>query len=260
MAQSQIAIGDVTQWQNSDVEIVQAVLEGTYQSFAEMVGYRLEKNIIVTNVLADDTPMIFYPKDTQEDRENYRIALNIPDVSDWGQIIYQFSHEVGHAYCQYFKAKVHKHKWFEEALCEAAAMSNINTIYHNWSTLAFARHPQVEALREPIRAYLNSVLQDVPQNIASHNILDFINNCLPVFEIKSITRIWDLDSKHKLQAVAYYLCEHLFYHDVHRWKAVKYFNEWDASADKNFADFMRNWLKHGDENVKVVAATLGFVL
>lgn len=260
MFQSQIAIGDAQQWKNCDVELLQAVLEGTYQSFSGMIGYELDKHIIVTNVQGDNSPMIFYPQDTQEDRENYKIVLNIPDASDWGKVIYQFSHEVGHAYCQYYKSKVHKHKWFEEVLCEAIAISNINNIYRNWNALALSTHPHVSAIREQILSYLNKVLQDVPKDITAANILEFLNNCLPVFEIKSITKIWDLDSIQKLQAVAWFLCENLFYHDVQRWRAVKFLNEWDASADKNFVDFMKNWAKCGDDNVKVITATLGIIL
>ncbi|SFR08742.1 MULTISPECIES: hypothetical protein [unclassified Enterobacter] len=256
---ARIILADAEQWQNSDTEVLQVILKGTCTSFAEIMGYELEKNIIVSNRLGDDPPMIFYPQDSVEDRENYKIALNIPDVSDWGEIIYQFSHEVGHAYCQYFKAPVHKQKWFEEALCEAIAMSNLHYMFHHWDTLGLADDPRVNALREEPLRWLNENLRDVPKDISTARILEFINTCLPVFEIKSITKIWDQDNTNKLRAISYYLCANLFYNDVHRWKAVKYFNEWDTSADKNFADFMRNWVKHGDDNVKLVVTTLGFV-
>lgn len=257
---AQIKLADVEQWQNSDAEILQAVLRGTYHSFADIMGYELEKNIIVSNRLGEDPPMIFYPQDTVEDRENYRIALNIPDASDVGEIMYQFSHEVGHAYCQYYKAPVHKQKWFEEALCEAIAMSNLNNIYYHWQELGFADDPRVNILREEPLRWLHENLHEVPKDLSTANILEFINTCLPVFEIKSITKIWDLENKNRLRAVAYYLCANLFYYDAQRWKAVKYFNDWDAAADKNFADFIKNWVRHGDDNVRLVVATLGFLV
>jgi len=260
MARVNIAIADKKQWQGIDAEVLHIILEGTWRSFANMMGYELDKDIIVTNDLDSQTPMIFFPLKTQEERESYRITLKVEDTSDWGLIIYQLSHEICHAYCNFYKGKATKHKWFEEAICEAGAFSNLNNIYKTWNELPFIAHPALEAFRPEIATCLEKLLDGVPRGITTGDILDFINVNLPVFEIKSITKVWDRDSHSKLRAVSCYLCEQLFYIDNRYWQAVLHFNEWDATTDKSFVSFINSWAKHGGDDVRPVAASLGILL
>ena len=260
MARVDIAIADAEQWQGIDADILHIMLEGSYRSFVDMIGYELDKDIVVTNDLNSKTPMIFFPLDTREERERYCITLKVEDTRNWGEIVYQLSHEICHAYCNFYKGKATKHKWFEEAICEAGAFSNLNNIYQIWNDLPFAGHPALETFRQEIPVYLDKLLDGVPRGITTGDILDFINVNLPVFEIKSITKIWDRDSHIKLRAISCYLCEQLFYSDSRYWQSVLHFNEWDAANDKNFVSFINSWAKHGGDDVRPVAASLGILL
>lgn len=257
MAQVRIIVDNIAQWQHIDADTLQILLTGAYNSFARMTGFELNKNIIVTNELATHAPMIFYPTGELQEDNLYRIALNIPDGDSWGKIIHQFSHELCHAYCHYERVQAYKHKWFEEALGEAAAMSNLRYIHQHWEALPFVHHPQINARRSCFNHYLEELLSDIPKNIPVASILQYIDDHLTVLEVKSITQIRDEESAIRIRAVAYYLCERVFFHDISRWKAINYFNEWDVTADKNFIDFIRNWVRHGDENVRAIATTFG---
>jgi len=144
MARVDVAIADEKQWQGIDSDVLHIILEGTYRSFVDMMGYELDKDIVVTNDLNSQTPMIFFPLNTREERESYHITLKVEDTRNWGEIVYQLSHEICHAYCNFYKAKATKHKWFEEAICEAGAFSNLNNIYQTWNDLPFAAHPALE--------------------------------------------------------------------------------------------------------------------
>ncbi|MGK9172751.1 hypothetical protein KXR87_05905 [Yokenella regensburgei] len=260
MAHIRIAVSDIRQWHGIEAEVLDVILAETYRTFAEMVGYGLEKNIILTNAMRSSCPMVFSPQFIIKEKDNYRVCLNITDATNWGMIMYQFTHMLCHAYCRYDRANVHKHHWFEEAICEAAAMSNLYYIQDHWNSLPLAHHPTINENNTRVFGYLQEVLRDVPKNIPASAILQFINDNITMLELKSITRIWDRASLKHIHGVSYYLCEHVFFREIQRWKAVGYLNLWDASGDKNLIDYIKNWIRHGDSNVSAIAGTLGVVV
>ncbi|WAH50887.1 hypothetical protein LMA04_12080 [Pseudescherichia vulneris] len=74
MARVDVAIADEKQWQGIDSDVLHIILEGTYRSFVEMMGYELDKDIVVTNNLDSKMPMISFPLNTREERESYHIT------------------------------------------------------------------------------------------------------------------------------------------------------------------------------------------
>lgn len=260
MTQVRMIVSDISQWHGIEADVLDALLIEAYHSFSGMVGYDLEKDFLLTNADESAYPMVFSPQSISKDNDYYRVCLDIKDPTNWGMIIYQVTHMFCHAYCRCDRANVHKHHWFEEAICEAAAMSHLHHLQQHWDASPLAKYPKINARKERVFAYLEEVLKDVPRNIPTSAILQFINDNITVLEVKSITRIWDQATLRNIHGVSRYLCEQVFYQDVRRWKAVGYLNLWDASEDKNFINFIKNWIHHGDSNVRAVASALGVVI
>ncbi len=260
MTQARMIVSDINQWHGIEADVLDVLFAEAYRSFSSMVGYDLEKDFILTNAAESSCPMVFSPQSINRDKDYYRVCLNITDATNWGMIIYQVTHMFCHAYCRYDRANVHKHHWFEEAICEAAAMCNLYHFQQNWDSLPLARYPKINEHKERVFNYLWSVLRDVPKNIPTSAILQFINDNITVLEVKSITRIWDQATLKNIHGVSWYLCEHVFFQDARHWKAVGYFNLWDASEDKNFISFIKNWIRYGDSHVSAIASTLGIVI
>ncbi|WP_191938207.1 hypothetical protein IFU37_011945 [Pantoea agglomerans] len=126
-----IELFNVNEWAGIDDKQLLHLLNVTYNAFSLMVGKDLKKDIVVTNNKYP-TPQIDH---FTNNKEPYKIDLTIPDGFDWCKIIFQFSHEICHAYCNFNDAQKHRQKWFEEVICDAASFSNLYNISKNWNLL-----------------------------------------------------------------------------------------------------------------------------
>ena len=93
-----------------------------------------------------------YPFTVYEKRP-YQIFLSATDTY-WSQYVYQFSHELCHILTHFDSYKKHKHKWFEESLCELASLHVLRSLAKVWKedppsevfeASAFARNHQTYA-------------------------------------------------------------------------------------------------------------------
>ena len=68
-----------------------------------------------------------------DDCRPYEIRLAARD-SYWSQYIYQFSHELCHVLTGFDRYREHRHKWFEETLCELASLFTLYQLSETWAT------------------------------------------------------------------------------------------------------------------------------
>ena len=80
----------------------------------------------------------------------YQVFLSATDTY-WSQYVYQFSHELCRILTHFDRYRTHKHKWFEESLCELASLHVLRSLAKVWKedppsevfeASAFARHHQ----------------------------------------------------------------------------------------------------------------------
>lgn len=76
-------------------------------------------------------PVVLYQKGPEH---QYQIFLSARD-RNWGEYIYEFSHELFHVLANYeYHAPPHvaRHQWFEEMLCEAVSLYNLKKMSLTW--------------------------------------------------------------------------------------------------------------------------------
>lgn len=226
---------------------LRVILESTYRAFSNMAGFELKKDLIVYNNLKNHPFIYGYEGDVKE----ISITLNIDNAMLWCKIIFQFSHELCHAFCDFNVALGHKQKWFEEVLCDAASISIFNYIYNNFEKLEFSKYSNFTIYKENFKSYIEDILQEynTPRNLSKEEISEFIKQ-----NIKALQE--DATDREKNRVISNYLCEQFFFGTPSRWKAIKYFNKWEINKECSFEEFISNWLTVGDGNVKAIVKSL----
>ena len=93
-------------------------------------------------------PRVFY------DRRPYLIRLSARDCY-WCQYVYQFAHELGHVMTNFDRHRRRRHGWFDESMCELAALFVLRRLATVW--LRGATHRCRRRLR--VRATLRQLRQ-----------------------------------------------------------------------------------------------------
>ena len=65
------------------------------------------------------------------DRRPYQVRLSARDTY-WCQYVYQFAHELCHVMINFDRHRAHKHRWFNEALCELASLFVLHGMTPAW--------------------------------------------------------------------------------------------------------------------------------
>ena len=119
-------------WGNTPMDSLQLVLNSVAQ---EVGSHFVGRDLGTIKVVAAGTnPMVLFEKD--KDGE-YVVQLSARD-GRWYQFIYQFGHELCHIYSNFDNkevvggAVVRSNQWFEESLCEAAALYTLRKTASNW--------------------------------------------------------------------------------------------------------------------------------
>ena len=71
-----------------------------------------------------------YPR-TLNGARPYKVFLTAPDTY-WSHHAYQFAHELYHLLTGFDRYQQHKHRWFEESLCELASLFALHRIAETW--------------------------------------------------------------------------------------------------------------------------------
>ena len=173
----------------------------------------------------DQDPQVFY------DMRPYEIRISARDTY-WCQYIYQFSHELCHAMTGFDRFKEHRHKWFEESLCELASLFVLHRLAEVWaeepplhiygaSEFASNHATYAEGIEEKYRT---------PPGIS---LPGWLAANIRTLEADPLRR--DLDG-----AVAVALLDR-FRRDPTLWRDCLPLNQWDPSADTTFSDYLESW-------------------
>ena len=168
------------------------------------------------------------------DRRPYQVRLSARDTY-WCQYVYQFAHELCHVMINFDRHRAHKHRWFNEALCELASLFVLHRL-----TPAWAEHPpggvaQAAAFAPNFAAYAVGVAEryprpgELPRWLAEH---------LPALEA-------DPYGRERNGVVAVSLLQP-FLDDPSLWRDCSRLNCWDPYATATFRDYVDAWGRHLD--------------
>lgn len=168
---------------------------------------------------------------TVNDKRPYQVFLSARDTY-WSQYVYQFSHELCHVLTHFDSYKKHKHKWFEESLCELASLHVLRSLAKVWKddppsgvygASEFARHHHSYAERVeskttiPHQSHLSAWLN---RNI---DLLEKNSTCR---ELNRIVAVSLLSSFRENPAL---------------WRDCGWLNCWDIRKDSTFSEYLDSW-------------------
>lgn len=159
-----------TGWGDTLLSDLQIVLNAV----ADVIGSHFPQRDIgaIRVVPGDGGPMAFYDKSTDGD---YLIQLSARH-SRWHQFVYQFSHELCHVYSNFDeKPPAHdgqvenRNQWFEESVCEAAALYTLRQLASRWAQQPPA--PQFAGYDVTLTALTDYLLNEPHRQLAASSSL-----------------------------------------------------------------------------------------
>ena len=121
-------------WGDARPEDIQKILRSVVECMEQKTGVVIGENL---RVESSGGPMVLYQRDKDG---SYRIKLQVSGRY-WSQLVYQFSHEVGHILVGY-QPNPGPQEWLEEAVCEAMSFRVLRSLSVSWKV-----DPPFERLR-----------------------------------------------------------------------------------------------------------------
>ena len=213
-------------WGGASLSAIHAVLESAYEVLVQAFDKHPDAPIHVA--WWNQSPQVFY------DHRPYQIRISARDTY-WCQYVYQFSHELCHVMTNFERRREHKHKWFEEGLCELASLFVLHRLADSWKN-----HPPIcvvdaEAFAPNFRTYA----EEIEQGHRQPEDGDF--------------RVWLTDNLGRLEkdpcirelnrTLAIALLDR-FLEDPSLWRDCGRLNFWDANVDETFEGYLEAWAEH----------------
>lgn len=231
-------------WGNTRLADLQLLLDAV----AELIGAHFpQRDIGIIRVIAGESgPMAFYDKSPEGD---YVIQLSARH-SRWHQFVYQFSHELCHVYSNFdgkppaVDGKVeHRNQWFEESVCEAAALYTLKRLAAQWAEQPPA--PQFAGYDATLNA-LAAYLVNEP-----HRRLPYGASLAGWFQGNRGLLEADPYLRDKNEVVANQLLS-LLEQEPDALGAIGYLNAHTEDAGKDFADYLGAWFDACPERHRMV--------
>ena len=210
-------------WGGTGTLAIHAVLQSAYEVLARAFGKQPDAPINVGRW--DRTPQVFY------DSRPFDIRINSQDTY-WCQYVYQFSHELCHILTNFDKHRRHAYKWFEEALCEAAALFVLHGLAEAWSTAPPENVFRAGEYAPSFRTYA----QDI---VAKHTQPEQTD--LPRWLDKHMGKlVADPYDRELNRSVAIALLPQ-FLEDPSLWRDCGDLNLWDAGTNTSLSEYLGAW-------------------
>ena len=168
---------------------------------------------------------------TVYDKRPYQVFLSASDTY-WSQYVFQFSHQLCHFLTHFDSFKKHKHKWFEESLCELASLHVLRSLATVWKenppsgvfeASAFAKHHQ---------SYAEEVERKTPIPSRSD---------LPGWLRRNIDLLENNPTRRGLNRVAAVSLLSSFRQYPALWRDCGWLNHWDVRQDSTFSEYLNSW-------------------
>ena len=152
----------------------------------------------------------------------------------WCQYAYQFAHEFCHVLCG-FDQDGKENKWFEEALCETAAMFAMRAMSEAWSD--DPPYPNWKEYRHSIRKYVDDLIakRDKIYEIYTDGLKGFYQNHKEELRKNA--------SQRELNGAMAIVLLRVFEEKPESWEAVRWLNSVPAAEGDTFLQYLQKWHK-----------------
>ncbi|MEH6629145.1 MAG: hypothetical protein V7739_22160 [Motiliproteus sp.] len=233
-------------WGQTTILDIHRLLVSVASEFHSYAGFNRARDIDIRVVPRNGSPRVLYERGTDG---SYVIHLTARD-DRWYQYAYQFAHELCHIYSNFDHKERDKHgsvsiknQWFEESLCEAAAVHTLKRLALSWEhnppTRSWIGYSQIFAnyadylLRQPHR--------QLPESLS---LIDWYQKHHQVLRANPYLR-------EKNEQVATRMLR-IFEQNPQFWSAIGYLNQNPASAGRSFADYLADWQKAAPAQQKML--------
>jgi len=173
-------LGQMSDLELSSLKDFNTVINDYYQSISlNLDGFKT----LIRKDITKKSPM-FCDKTRNNNPYNI-IFINAPKFTDWGQLIYQLSHELTHLYIYSHNEKPHLIKWIEESICEAMSLFFINYFAENWLSLNIYPSKNNPKYVLSLYSYLIETM--------SKRGTDDLSRCSSYEELKEIEKLSDVN-------------------------------------------------------------------
>lgn len=225
----EIAPGD---WGGVDVRDIQLVLASVAQVFLDYV--RVDRDELKLRIIPrEGSPRVLYERGAEGE---YVVQLTARDQR-WFQYAYQFAHELCHVVSNFDHrvvddAAVQDNQWFEEALCETAALFTLKRLGVAWASNPPKRNWM--GYGESFASYAAYLLNEPHRSLAATQSLRdwYAENRVSLRD--------DPYQRQKNDVVASALLP-LFEQHPEYWRSIVYLNPDSRSAAKPFAEYLSDW-------------------
>lgn len=244
----EVAPGD---WGQVDRRDLQRVLESVAHEFLDRsVGLRQDVSVRV--IPRSGAPRVLYERGFHGE---YRIQLTARDER-WFQYAYQFAHELCHVASNFDRGVrvgtdgAHAHQWFEEALCETAALYTLKRLAATWETSPPTRN--WIGYGATFAAYADALAREPHRQLTHRSLRDW-------YAEHAASLRDDPYLRQKNEVVASQLLP-LFEQHPDYWQAIAYLNPVTARATTSFADYLAAWYEAAPDKAfpAEVMARFGF--
>ena len=204
---------------------IATTLEWTFEAFMSVFERQPDAGV---NVAWWGSPK---PPRTLFDRRPYEIRLTAWG-NGWPQYAYQFAHELCHVMTNFDRVKEHRHKWFEESLCELASLF---VLYR----LAKARAADPPAGISAAGSYAPAHAEYARSEMGKSAPVP--RSGLPAWMKANIGTMEENSTKRCLNRVVAVALLDCFRKDPALWRDCACLNFWDASKDPTFAAYLDSW-------------------
>ena len=211
-------------WGATSLRAIGAVLESAAAVLCGAFGRRADAPIRVAP-WRNRPPQVFH------DRRPYEIQISARDTY-WCQYVYQFSHELCHVLVNFDHVRGHRHKWFEESLCELAALFVLRRLPAAWRGSPPSGIVDAADFAPHFGTYAEYIASLTPP-VDPSGLPAWLSGHMATLEADPFNR--ELN-----RVVATALLEH-FLDDPSLWRDCGWLNGWTAAADRSFADHLDSW-------------------
>lgn len=217
-------------WGNTPINDLQMVLDAVASRLGAHFGDRSIGTIDV--VPGTNGPLVLYERNADG---AYVVQLSARN-GRWYQFVYQFSHELCHIYSNFDNKDspdaARGNQWFEESICEAAALFTLRQLSAQW-----ALHPPAEEWREhaaDLQAYAEYFLHEPHRRLpATKSFATWFRANQPDLHANPYFR-------DKNELVSNLLLP-LFEQNPDDWGAIGFLNHRRDLGDKSFPEFLEAW-------------------
>lgn len=212
-------------WGGTSLRTVHAVLKSAFDVLLDAFGKFPDYPVHVARWSQD--PRVFY------DYRPYQIRISAHDTY-WCQYVYQFSHELCHVMTNFDRHKEHKHKWFEESLCELASLFVLHRLATVWKERPPAEIIDAAEFAPHFRTYADDVGNDIG-NVKTDR------RDLPQWLTKHIDTLEANPFNRELNRILAVAPLDRFLEDPSLWRDCGWLDHWDPSANATFRDYLDSW-------------------